>query len=988
MTRFFAVKNGRLLIMDYICSLRLSMVKVAEETRFKELSALLEGEFYFENSIADSTMRRLYATDASAYQEVPVAVCLPESMADVQQLIRFAYKYKYSLIPRAAGTSLAGQVVGSGIVVDISKNFSEIIEVNTTEKWVKVQPGVIRNDLNAFLRPHGLMFGPETSTANRAMIGGMIGNNSCGLHSIVWGDTRNNILELEVLLADGTTATLNADTLAGEHDGFLGQIVSNLNILIRDKENRDIVKNGFPDPEITRRNTGYALDQLMASQNICQLIAGSEGTLCFIMAAKLQLLPLPPAEVGLVNVHCDSMREALEVNMVALEHACQASELMDDVTLAFTKDNKTQEENRSFVVGSPKTILMVEFFAETRAELDGYIVAFIDKLKAKKMGFAFPVLYNEDTHKAWELRKAALGLLSNQKGDYQPTNLIEDCAVLPRDLPAFIDEMEQMLRGHNLQYAISAHAGAGELHIIPMMNLRQNEGVDLFRTVLEQTAHLVKKYRGSLSGEHGDGRLRGEFIPFMMGEETYSLFKEIKQIFDPRGVFNKGKITDTPAMNTSLRVQQATENVPIKTIFDFSEDEGIVRLAEKCSGSGDCRKTHISGGTMCPSYMATRHEKDSTRARANMLRQYYTEPVENGSESVKEVLDLCLSCKACKSECPSGVDVGKMKAEFSQAYYDSHSVPLRSRLIGSFDKMMQLASLAPWIYNFIYTNKKFSAWANKLVGFHPNRSMPALAKQTFKSWFKKRPKQNISGRKVYVFADEFSNYNDVETAKNLVLLLESLNYSVEIPKHIISGRAYLSKGFVRKAKQIAEENIGLLSGKISAETPLIGIEPSAILTFRDEYIDLVSAERKPQASKIAQNSLLFEEWFVREVESGHIKKEQFTSETKSIKLHGHCHQKALAGQVNSKKALSFPKNYTVELIPSGCCGMAGAFGYEREHYELSMQVANLVLLPSIQKLAPDVMVAAPGTSCRHQIKDGLGKIAQHPIDILWQAKLK
>jgi FAD/FMN-containing dehydrogenase/Fe-S oxidoreductase len=964
------------------------MFRISEDNKFKELSRMLGGEFYFEKKNTDQTVLTLYATDASAYQEMPAAVALPKTLDDIKHLIHFAAKNGQHLIPRTAGTSLAGQVVGSGIVVDVSKHFTQIIELNAKEKWVRVQPGVIRNDLNAFLKPSGLMFGPETSTANRAMIGGMIGNNSCGLHSIVWGDTRQNIIELEVLLSDGSYAVLNEKTLQSQPPGLLGQIIENLNFLIRDKENQKAVSEGFPDPNITRRNTGYALDQLMSSNDICKLIAGSEGTLCFILSAKLKLLDLPPAEVGLVNVHCSSMREALEVNLVAMEHKCHASELMDDVTLAFTKDNIEQEKNRSFVVGEPKTILMVEFFGETRTELDTYFKKFIADLKAKKMGYTYPVLYNEDTHRAWELRKAALGLLSNQKGDFQPTNFIEDCAVLPKDLPDYVAEVEAILQKHKLVYATSAHAGAGELHIIPMMNLRTPAGIELFKTVLAETAVLVKKYRGSLSGEHGDGRLRGEFIPYMMGEKNYALFKEIKNIFDPKGVFNVGKITDSPSMNTFLRVQQTVEKPKIATVLDFSDSDGILRLAEKCGGSGDCRKSHISGGTMCPSYMATRHEKDSTRARANILRHYYTEPQTELQTGAKDILDLCLSCKGCKAECPSGVDVGKMKAEFTQQYYDTHGAPLRSKLIGRFDQLMKLASLAPWAYNFIYKNNALSSIANKLVGFHPERSMPALASQTFKTWFKKRPKSKSAGKKVYIFADEFSNYNDVETAKNLVLLLETLNYSVEIPKHGISGRSYLSKGFVRKAKALAIENVNFLKEKISAETPLIGIEPSAILTFRDEYLDLVPENLQEAAQEIAKHTYLFEEWFIKEADAGNIKKESFGTEAKTIKLHGHCHQKALAGQVTAKRALSFPQNYRVELIPSGCCGMAGSFGYEKEHYELSMQVANLILLPTIKNMPSDTIVAAPGTSCRHQIKDGLGKIAQHPIDILWEALKK
>lgn len=952
------------------------MFKISADSDLKILSKELDGELFFGQDI----MLDLYATDASVYQERPVAVAIPRDVSDVKKIIQYANNHNVTLIPRTAGTSLAGQVVGDGIVVDVSKHFDQILELNVTEKWVRVQPGVIRNDLNAYLKPHGLMFGPETSTASRAMIGGMIGNNSSGLHSIVWGDTRSNILEVNVLLSDGTDLLINKNTLNSGYGS--SALLSKLNGLINDDENIEAIKIGFPKAEITRRNTGYALDKLIETNDLCQLIAGSEGTLCFITDAKLKLLDLPPAEVGLVNVHFNSMRASLEANLVALKHKCFASELVDDFTLRLTIGNRLYANNRVFVEGDPRTILMVEFYGETRTELDNKIDAFVKELKSLDLGYAYPILYNADTINAWELRKGALGLLSNRKGDEQPTNLIEDCAVLPEDLPDYIDEIEALLKSNDLPYAISAHAGAGELHVIPLMNLRDEKGRELFRSILEQTAVIVKKYNGSLSGEHGDGRLRGEFIPYMMGEKCYSLFKEVKAIFDPKGIFNKGKITDSPPMNTSLRVELSPNNVNIKTTLDFSYDDGILKLAEKCSGSGDCRKTEITGGTMCPSYMATRMEKDSTRARANVLRQYYSDPNARLEAGSKDVLDLCLSCKGCKAECPSEVDVGKMKAEFMQQYYDKNGVPLRSKLIGNFSSMMKMASLAPWVYNFIYGNKKLSAFFNKMVGFHPERTMPHLAIQTFKSWFKARKSIINYNKKVAVFADEFTNYNDVHVGQNLVLLLEKLGYEVIIPDLLDSGRTYLSKGMVKKAQELAIENVKRLSNN---ELDIIGIEPSAILTFRDEYLDLVPDNMKDMANKVATKSLLFEEWFTKEIAAGNIKKDQFTQEKKSIKLHGHCHQKALAGLVSSKKALSFPQNYEVQLIPSGCCGMAGSFGYEEEHYELSMQVGNLVLFPSIKKMNAEEIIAAPGTSCRHQIKDGVNAVALHPIEILYNA---
>ncbi len=990
------------------------------ETNFTQLASNFEGELFFdEASYQHDAMRLIYATDASVYQEKPVGVAIPKTTDDLKKLIEFANQTNTTLIPRAAGTSLAGQVVGSGMVVDISKYFTKIIEVNQAEKWVRVQPGVIRNDLNAYLKPFGLLFGPETSTASRAMIGGMIGNNSCGLHSIVWGDVRANLLEVKALLSDGSEVQFGPLTPRGGTviplTGGLGGLIHNkMSSILSDPDNQAAIEAGFPKKEITRRNTGYALDALITPQppeggvsispfrglggmglggNLVPLIAGSEGTLCLVTEAKLKLIDLPPPEIALVNVHCRTMRESLMANLVALKHNCYASELMDDVVLSFTEGNAEQTKSRSFVEGNPRAILMVEFFADSPEVLKQITDRFIADLQSQNLGYAYPILRNEETATAWELRKSALGLLSNQKGDFQPANLIEDCAVSPQDLPDYIDEIEALLQKHNLNYSITAHAGAGELHVIPIMNLRTAEGRVLFRQILAETAVIVKKYGGSLSGEHGDGRLRGEFLPFMMGDRNYELFKEVKAIFDPKGIFNRGKITDTPPMNEFLRVESDKIAPKIDTIFDFTEQEGILRLAEKCSGSGDCRKTEITGGTMCPSYMATRQEKDTTRARANILRHYYSPPAPDGGAEVgnsmaatKDVLDLCLSCKGCKAECPSSVDVGKMKAEFMQSYYDQNGVPLRTKLIGNYSKMMRLASLAPWAYNFVFKNAPLRRLANKLVGFHPDRTMPLLAPLTAQKGGSRQKKSPSGGKgAVFIFLDEFTLYNDGEIANKLLLLLQRLGYEVIVPKCKESGRALLSKGMVRDAQKIAIENVLKFKDLITDETPLIGIEPSAILTFRDEYIDLVPPELKEAAQQIAKNCFLFEEWFAREIDRKNIKKTQFTDQKRLIKLHGHCHQKALSSMIPSKKALSLPKNYEVQLIPSGCCGMAGSFGYEAEHYDLSMQIGELVLFPTVRKQAADTIIAAAGTSCRHQIKDGTGRIAQHPIEILYEA---
>lgn len=972
---------------------------------FNTLRNQFEGELYFDDSTLHAAQRSIYATDASVYQEMPLAVALPKTAEDIKRLIRFANEFKTTLIPRAAGTSLAGQVVGNGIVVDISKHFGAILEVNEKEKWVRVQPGVIRDDLNKHLAPFGLLFGPETSTASRAMIGGMIGNNSCGLHSITWGSTRDHLLEVKALLSDGSEATFKnvskddyiqkvADRNAPnkkEHGIYAGMwgILSN-------PVDQELIRKQFAKPTVTRRNSGYALDALADNFdknniNLCNLIAGSEGTLCFVTEAKIALVDMPPASVGVVCVHANSIAESLHANRVAMLHHPKASELVDKYIMDFTKNHTVYSQNRFFMEGDPAALLMVEFWGNSDAEVLVQANGLIADLRQENLGYAYPVLFGNDANKAWDIRKAGLGLIRNLPGDTQPVNLIEDCAVAVEDLPAYIEDLENLLASHGLNASYYAHAGAGELHVEPMINLKTSEGKQKFRAVLADTAKLVKKYNGALSGEHGDGRLRGEFIPFMMGEEVYEMFRQVKRIWDPNGIFNANKIVDTPPMNEFLRYGQDKPNPVISTIFDFSGSEGMLRMAEKCSGSGDCRKTELTGGTMCPSYMATRSERDTTRARANILRRYLTpkttaaeEPTS--SEMVKEVLDLCLSCKGCKSECPSSVDVGKMKAEFTQQYYESNGIPLRSKLIANFSKQMKLASIAPWAFNGVFGTTALRKVANKMVGFHPERSMPHLAAVTFRNWFEKRkPGLAQTGKKVYIFCDEFTNYNDAEIGKTAVLLLEKLGYEVVMPDHVESGRSYLSKGFVKEAKQLAIKNVALLRDLITHETPLIGIEPSAILSFRDEYIDLVPEIQKEDARKISANALLFEEFIAREIEEKRIDKTIFSSEKKLIKLHGHCHQKALSSMVAPKKMLSLPENYTVQLIPSGCCGMAGSFGYEVEHYDVSMKIGELVLFPTVRQQPDEVIIAAAGTSCRHQIKDGTGRKARHPIEILYEA---
>jgi len=971
------------------------------------LASKLEGRFYYDRSPKHQAVLLAYATDASVYQELPTAVAIPKTKQDLKELINFAAVFGVTLIPRTAGTSLAGQVVGKGIVVDVSEHFNQILEVNVAERWVRVQPGVIRDDLNAYLRPFGLMFGPETSTASRAMIGGMIGNNSSGLHSIVWGDTRSHLLEVQLLLDDASEIRVKA-LEAGELEakkrvtGREGEIYRQLSELLANPENAEAIHRGYPKKSITRRNTGYALDLLLdqfeggGDINLCTLLAGSEGTTGILTEARLNLMPLPPKEVGLLCVHCVSVLESMHANVTALQHRPESSELVDKYILDFTKGHPTYQYNRFFIEGDPGALLIVEFRAESLEEVRQKAEALKADLQLQGLGYAYPLITGPETNLVWDVRKAGLGLIRNLPGDTQPVNLIEDCAVSPEDLPAYVTEVEQILQKYGLRASYYAHAGAGELHIEPLINLKSPDGRYAFRQVLAETAQLVKKYNGSLSGEHGDGRLRGEFIPTVLGHEVYALLKKVKQIFDPNTVFNQGKIVDAPPMDRFLRYEKETHSIDIPTLFDFSGQESILRLAEKCSGSGDCRKTHITGGTMCPSYMATREEKDTTRARANMLRQFLTNSTKSNRfdhREIKEAMDLCLSCKACKSECPSGVDITKMKAEFLQHYYDANGTPFRSWVIGNFTKSQQLAAMMPGFYNFVINTRVLSRMVKEVLGFAPQRSLPEVGKTTLRKWIQQQIRSGKkagtagTGRKVYLFCDEFTDYNDVEIGKAAYKLLTALGYDVLLANHSESGRAYLSKGLLRKAKVLANRNVSALRSLITAETPLIGIEPSAIITFRDEYPDLVDEELLEDARKLGKNTFLIDEFLASEMAAGHITTLQFSPAPRKIKLHGHCYQKTFHLMGATEQILAFPVGYEVETIPSGCCGMAGSFGYEKEHFEVSMKVGELVLLPAVRKAAAEEIIAAPGTSCRHQIKDGAERRAFHPVEILWEALL-
>lgn len=965
-------------------------------SKLKELGVRLDGEIF-----ADDISRKIYATDASAYREIPTAVVFPKTKEDIRALVEFATQNNTSLIPRTAGTSLAGQVVGAGIVVDVSRHFTRILEVNKDERWVRVQPGVVRDELNQYLKPYGLLFGPETSTANRAMVGGMVGNNSCGSNSIVYGSARDHLLEANVILSDGSEVVLgelSKEEFAAKCDleTLEGKLYRSIRELLAPQHVKDEIRAQFPRPEIPRRNTGYAIDLLLEMApiardgtdfNFCKLLAGSEGTLAFITELKFHVDPLPPSYQGLICAHFDSIYESLKATQIAVQHDPFAVELIDHFILECTKESIEHRKNRFFIEGDPQAIIVVDLRASSSQDLEEKRSHLINAFQQAGYGYHFPFVTGPDIQSVWNLRKAGLGLLSNIPGDAKPVPVIEDTAVTVDDLPEFIKEFNVTLKSYGLECVHYAHAGSGELHLRPILDLKTETGNALFRKVAEEIAQLVKKYKGSLSGEHGDGRLRGEFIPFMIGEKNFELIKQVKRTWDPGGIFNPGKIVDTPAMNTSLRYQPGQVTPQLNTYFDFSRSNGFVRSAEQCNGSGDCRKSHKIGGTMCPSFMATRNEKDTTRARANLIREVFTQHRTLDalkSEEIREVLDLCLSCKGCTSECPSNVDMARLKAEFTAQYQNQKGTSLRTRAFARISSINGLASTLPWLHNTILRSP-LGSLIKRILRVAPQRDLPLLDNQTLRNWIRKQKEGEHEKGVVYLFVDEFTNFNETGIGKKAFKLLQKLGYEVKVLDNYESGRAAISKGMLKVARRWAERNVNLYHPVLTASAPLIGLEPSAILTFRDEYPDLVNPAMKKKALEVAKHVYLLDEFIARAHKEGAFDKLRFSNEEKTVHLHGHCHQKALSSVEDTKQMLEIPPNFKVNVIPSGCCGMAGSFGFEKEHYELSMQIGELVLFPAVNDADVQDIVAAPGTSCRHQIKDGTGRSALHPVEILYDA---
>ena len=982
--------------------------------------------------LTDSLHRIAYSTDASIYREVPQGVAYPETIEDIASLIKEAKDKNTHLIPRAAGTSIAGQVVGKGIVVDI-KGWNKIIEVNKEEKWARVQPGVVRDDFNIALKPYCLHFSPETSTSNRCCLGGMFGNNSCGTHSLIYGSTRHHVIACKGVLSDGSEFDTEKVEEAEYRESrpLLKAILNQLNSWADDNAKRALIEENYPDKTLQRRSCGYAIDEAIeiVKENpglaLCKLLAGSEGTLAFITEIKVSIDPLPPKEKMVVCPHCNTLEGSFLANLIALKHKPVAVELMDGKILELSFQNIEQKRNSFFVDGMPAALLIAEFWGGTRGEIDAQATAFEEEVNSSGLVYTNTRVYGSNVAKVWNLRKAGLGVLSGMKGDAKPIGVIEDTAVAPERLPAYMKDFGEMLKRLHTSCVYYGHISTGELHLRPIINIKTTEGKKLFREIAEETTKLVKKHKGSLSGEHGDGRLRGEFIPLMYGDAVYQMMREVKKTWDPEGVFNMHKVIDTPLMDEWLRFAVGQTYVveeelcSNKTYYNWraSFDECKVKGAsgvrsqahalmcsiEQCNGAGACLRSNLLGGTMCPAYRVARDETRSTRARANVLREILTRgyesevygDVKKGKSvfdipELSEVLDSCLACKGCLSECPSNVDMTKLRSELLQQKYDRHGTPFRSWIVSRMSKMEDFGAMVRPLYNFIATWKPSTWMIKKLVGFSTERNIPALCRHSLRALLKKELKQfRVANpkKKVYLFADEFTNRQEAEIGLTFARLLMKLGYIVEIPQHVESGRAAFSKGCLKLAKKYAVKNVTLLADKVSESHPLIGIEPSCILSFRDEYPDIVPSDMRDTAKTLSKNCLLFDEFIMREVEIRNISSEDFNAFEGEIYLHGHCQQKSLIGVGKCAELLQLIPKAVVNVIPSGCCGMAGSFGYEKEHYETSMAIGEMVLFPAVRKAISDktktVIVAAPGTSCRQQILDGTGLKALHPVEIMY-----
>ncbi len=950
------------------------LTRVANELKWR-----VSGEVRF-----DVRARALYATDASPYEIPPYGVVLPKTVEDVKRVLEVARRYGLPILPRGGGTSLAGQTVGAAVVLDFSKYMDSVLELNAAERWVKVQPGVVRDNLNALLAPHELQFTPDVSTSNRASVGGMVANNSAGTRSIKYGLTVDQVLEMTVMLSDGTVTELRElndselqeklklRTLEGDIYRAVHQAVT---------LHEDEIEKRFP--KVMRRVGGYNLDAFTGGQpfNLAKLVTGSEGTLAVILDVTLKLHSVPSHRM-LALLHFHTLEAALQAVAPINRHGPSAVEIMDDMLFKLGLENPNLAPLLNWLHGMPEAVLMVEFDGESEREMLGGLESMQADPNVQGLVYHSHLAFDPvEQARILEFRKGGLGIYATVRGDAKPTAFIEDAAIPPEHLPAYIPEVKALCAKHGVEVVFYGHASVGVIHARPVLNLKTAEGVRLYQTISEETFKLVQKYGGSWSGEHGDGLIRSYQNKNLFGKVLYEDFRHIKRAFDPQNLINPGKIVDSPPMTENLRYGKDYAGIPLETHFDFSKDGGFLAAAEMCSGVGACRKTLT--GTMCPSYMATRDEDHSTRGRANILREAMTGKLPGGltSQEVYDVLDLCLECKGCKAECPSQVDMAKLKYEFLQHYHDAHGASLAARAFGNVFRTAPLGRLAAPVANALLPLKPTRWLLEKALGVDKRRVMPRYAEQDFGGWVREhRPKVKADADKktVALFADTWTMYHDPHIGAGAVRVLEALGYEVEVAPYRCCGRTLISKGLLRDAKKRARQNVRALGKYALRGVPVLGLEPSCVTAFQDDYRDLIPGET---TEAVAQNVKMLDQFLAKEWSAGRLEPAQvFHKNGAPILFHGHCHQRAIIGSSPSRAVLSWISD-EVREVDSGCCGMAGSFGYS--HYDVSMQIGERRLFPAAREHLGAIV--ACGFSCRHQIKDGTGKGAKHVVEVLAEA---
>ena len=1019
-----------------------------------DLRKVVGGEVRF-----DDYSRVLYSTDASIFQIEPIGVVIPRNREDVIAGMEVARRHRVPVLPRGGGTSLAGQAIGRAVLFDFSKYMNRVLDVNVEERRVRVQPGVVLEELNRLLRPHNLFFPPDPATAARCNIGGMIGNNSSGSRSIVYGKTIDYVHRLRLLLATGEemeTGPLSRDEFESKLDANgkqsrdsygattgvgITQNSQSREALIYSEalrlasENRDEIDRRFP--KILRRVGGYNLDSLLNKDaiNLSRLITGSEGTLAVITEAEINLAPRPKATVLMV-AHFRELMEALEATQVILGTGPSAVELLDRVVIELTRGTQEYSRRMTFVEGDPSALLLIEYSGENSSELAARMDQAEAKLRRAGLGYAFLKAVDAAAQSnVWKVRNAGQGLLLGMVGDTKPATFVEDTAVAPEKLPAYIARFQQIVKDHGTTACLYAHASVGCLHIRPLIDLKQKSEREKMRSIAEAVSELVLEFGGALSGEHGDGLVRSPFNEKMFGPQLYQAFRELKRAFDPEGRMNPGKIVDAVPlrenMAENLRVKPpdgAREKVRAatgaafdihNTRFDFSRQGGFAGAVEMCSGVGACRKR--TEGTMCPSYMATGEEEHSTRGRAVLLQSVLSGRLpaqELTSARMFQALDLCLECKGCKGECPANVDMAKLKYEFLAHYHEKHGVPLRARLFGEVARMNEAASHFTTLYNWTLKNGLVREAMERLLGIDHRRPLPPLAEERFSQWFARRSRAGFgqisrqgsasSGHgfsraakhsevsaasspegismeshhapdpPVGLFVDTFTEFHYPAVGIAATRVLEALGYHVYPLAAKCCGRPLISKGLLDRAVENARANVGILGKAIAEGMPIVGLEPSCLLTFRDEYPDLLPGA---EAKRVAQNTFLLEEFLNPERQHPNTAYTLNPLPRRAL-FHGHCHLKALIGSEPSLRLLRSVPGLQVEEVDSGCCGMAGSFGFEKEHYDVSMIIAERRLAPAVRAMPEDALVVASGVSCRQQILHTTGRQPLHPAEVL------